>query len=101
MSSPQHLHPPCQTGSLTVVRGKAIARSDLHSLAAVWHEMLAGSSYPPFRRGEFDARLAILEEEPKLPLRGVPASWSSCPDSPERPPGRGSSGGGRSPGAYS
>lgn len=56
------------------VRGQPLdARSDLYSLAVVWYEALAGQSYLNFRgRAEFDARLAILDERPRLPISGIP-----------------------------
>jgi protein kinase-like protein len=56
------------------VRGRGLdARSDLYAVAVVWHEMLTGKGYLDLRgRTEFDARLAILEEKPKLPIAGIP-----------------------------
>jgi hypothetical protein len=58
------------------VRGASIDhRSDLYSAAVVWYEALAGKPYLEFGgRTEFDARLAVLEERPRLPIPGLPAA---------------------------
>lgn len=60
------------------VRGRPLdVRSDLYSVAVVLYEAIAGRPYLRFQgRAAFDARLAILEEEPALPLEGAPSGIS-------------------------
>lgn len=57
------------------VRGVPLdARSDLYSAAAVFVEIVTGKPYLHLAsRTDFDARVAVLEEPPRLPVKGLPA----------------------------
>lgn len=58
------------------VRGTDVdARADLYAASAVLYEAIAGHPYLDLAgRSDFDTRLAILEDEPLLPIAGVP-TW--------------------------
>ena len=55
-------------------RGVAVdERSDLYAVGALLYHALAGRTYLPFDRlSPFDARIAIVEDAPDLPLPSVP-----------------------------